>query len=111
MRSRALLLRALPAGLAALGLCGCKERDTFGYVEVRKTVSSSTDTFKVNSVALAELPRKGIAVVRQPVGPAKLEVIRGERTYLLCSFDVGKNRLVTVTLSVSDGQLRCTVQN
>jgi hypothetical protein len=111
MRRPAVLLRALPAALVALGLSGCKERDAFGYVEVRKAVSSSTDTFKVNAVALAELPRKGVAVVRQPVGPAKLEVIRGERTYLLCAFDVGKNRIVTVTLSASEGQLRCTVQN
>ncbi len=110
MRRRSALVWAL-AALSVVGLSGCKERDNFGYVEVRKTVSSSTDTYKVNSVLLAELPRKGVAVVRQPAGPAKLEVTRGERSYLLCTFDVGKNRIVTVTLAVNEGQLRCAVQN
>jgi hypothetical protein len=104
------LVRALVGVVAALALSACNERDNFGYVEVRKAISSTTDTFSLNAVPLTELPRKGVAVIRQPPGPAKLDVTRGERTYTLCSFDVGKNRIVTVTLSLIEGQLRCVIQ-
>ncbi len=110
MRVRLPLVRAVLPGLLALALTACKERDNFGYVEVRKAITSTTDTFSVNAVALTELPRKGVAVIRQPPGPAKLDVTRGERTYTLCTFDVGRNRIVTVTLSLIEGQLRCVIQ-
>jgi hypothetical protein len=52
--------------------------------------------------------RNGTAVLRQKVGTAKLQVDGdGPGAALLCNVVVQKNRITSVTISVSNRQLRC----
>ena len=53
-------------------------------------------------------PRNGVAVLRQPVGTAKLATdTGGGRLAYLCDIVVKKNRITTVTVSVLERPPRC----
>jgi hypothetical protein len=97
--------------LAAL-LAACESGEDAGYAEIKiNYVHPASDIFRLGSVTLDELQRSNSAIVRQPVGSAKLELARRDVVYPLCSFDVKKNRIVTVTISPgSGGTLQCKVQ-
>ena len=100
--------------IAALTLSACQSADDVGYVEI-KTVPVSTsvaqpslylDTLKLDA------PKKGVAVLRQRVGTAKLAIeAAGGHLALLCDIVVKKNRITTVTLSVLERPPRCQCRN
>jgi hypothetical protein len=106
---------AIPAG-AVVGagmLAACQFADDAGYVEIRTVpVSPSVappplylDTVKLDA------PKKGVAVLRQRVGIAKLATEGGGHLAVLCDVVVRKNRVTTVTLSVLDRPPRCQCRN
>jgi hypothetical protein len=95
--------------LLLLGLCACIDRDV-GYVEIRAAAASNLplylDTTKVGAL------RSGTTVLRQQVGHTKLQLERSGQLVALCEFDVRKDRIVTLILSVSafDRVPRCEVR-
>ena len=104
-------MRALALMPLALLLAGCQPVDPVGYVEVKRLFAPGpNDLFRLNGLALADLSRNNSVVIKQKTGPAKLELDRQGNLSPLCSFDVGRNRIVTATLSVVDGRLKCGVQ-
>jgi hypothetical protein len=101
------------AVVAAGTLAACQFTDDVGYVEIR-TVPVSTsvappplylDTIKLDA------PKKGVAVLRQRVGTAKLATEGGGHLAILCDLVVRKNRVTTVTLSVLERPPRCQCRN
>ena len=104
------------AGLIALGLNSCMSEDPVGYVEIKRTFPQTTlhDSYRLNGVEIAGLasaePSAQI-VVRQKVGKVVLELYRGEQMrWQLCTFEVGKNRLVSATIYLQNRDIRCSVQ-
>jgi hypothetical protein len=80
------------------GLMGCT--DNVGYVEI-KTYPGFNVPLYLDAVKL-ELPFKNsTTVVRQPVGRTKLQLERSGQFLPICEFDVRRNRIVTVKLTVS----------
>jgi hypothetical protein len=98
------------ASVVAVALAACQPAADMGYVEL-KTVPASTSasqpTFYLDMVKLDPL-KKGVAVLRQRVGTAKLATDgTGGNPALLCDVVVKKNRITTVTVSVLERPLRC----
>ena len=98
------------AGLAlalALGLAGCNMDDSAGYVEIKALPSSSSLALYLDSVRLDPL-RNGNALLRQKVGLSKLQTDgEGGHLALLCTIDVKKNRITSVTISTASRPPRC----
>lgn len=96
------------APLVALALAGCLPDKGVGYVEI-KVFPALPVALYLNAVKLDAL-KNGTAVLRQDVGPAKLQLERNGQLALLCEFDVKKNRVITVNVSTIDRGARCEVQ-
>ena len=103
----------LRAGVVAAGLslAGCNLPGDTGYVEIRTVPANSRppalflDTVKLDPV------QKGIAVLKQRTGTAKLSVESVGGQVTLCDIAVRKNRITTVTVSVLDRPPRCQCRN
>jgi hypothetical protein len=101
-------MRASAAGrvaalLSPLVLAACD--GGVGYVEI-KTVSAAPALY-LDSVKLEPL-RNGTGVLRQRVGTTRLQVDgEGGQLAPLCNIVVQKNRITTVTVSVSNRLPRC----
>src|SRR5882757_5497821 len=98
------------ATVLAAALAACQPVGDTGYVEL-KTIPASTSvvqpTFYLDTVRLDPV-KKGVAVLRQRVGTAKLAIDgSGGNPALLCEVVVRKNRITTVTVSVLERPLRC----
>lgn len=95
-------MRAFPRPLLGawltLGLAACT--DDVGYVEV-KTFPGFNVPLYLDTVKLEAPFRNGSTVVRQQVGKARLQLERGGQYLPLCEFDVRKNRIVTVRLTIA----------
>ena len=74
--------------------------DNVGYVEI-KTFPGFNVPLYLDSVKLEVPFKNGTAIVSQQVGRTKLQLERGGQLLPLCEFDVRKNRIVTVKLTVS----------
>lgn len=102
------------AGLIAtgLGLAGCNVPGDAGYVEIR-TVPPSPSRAPILYLDADKLApvQKGVAVLKQRPGTAKLsaEAIGGPVT--LCDIVVRKNRITTVTVSLLERPPRCQCRN
>ena len=105
-----LTMRASAAGrvaalLSPLVLAACYGDAGVGYVEI-KTVSAAPVLY-LDTVKLEPL-RNGTGVLRQRVGTTKLQVDgEGGQLAPLCNIVVQKNRITTVTVSVSNRLPRC----
>ena len=101
---------ALVLACASLALAGCGPES--GFVEIkRKAPLQRDDVLIVNKTAVVNLASKDSAVVKQPTGNTILTLKRGERQEKLCEFSVNKNRVTTVTLTVSNALVRCSAQS
>jgi hypothetical protein len=102
--------RAAGAGLLVLALAACRHEEV-GYIEIRTVPVSAAPSLYLDSTKLAPL-KNGVAVLRQQVGTAKLqiEVIGGQRA-LLCDISVKRNRITNVTVSVLERPPRCQCRN
>jgi hypothetical protein len=105
--------RLAGACAAAALLAACEPIGDTGYVEI-KTVPVSAVTspsFYLDTVKLDPI-KKGGAVLRQPVGTAKLATDSGGgHLAYLCDIVVKKNRITTVTISVLERPPRCQCRN
>jgi hypothetical protein len=92
--------------LAALALGACRSGEV-GYVEIKLAPSSSNLGLYLDSAKLAPV-KNGVAVLRQHVGTAKLQIEGGGgQMALLCDIVVRKNRITTVTVSALERPPRC----
>ena len=92
--------------LAGFALTACGDDDA-GYVEIRTVPPGAAlqSTVFLGSAKL-EPPKKGVAIVRQKVGSARLQTeVGGGQLNPLCDVVVRKNRITTVM--VSDRPPRC----
>ena len=99
------------------GVCGrecrvsgspaCNANAGVGYVEIKAVPARSAPPLYLDTTKLEPI-RNGTAVLRQKVGTIKLQVDgEGGQLALLCNIVVRKNRITSVTVSVSSRQLRC----
>jgi hypothetical protein len=99
--------------VGAFGLLvgGCQPGETYGYVQIKRMFSPGpNDTFRLNGMALDDLKRGASVIIKQRSGATRLELDRGGAVATLCAFDVGKNRIVTATINVENGRIKCGVQ-
>ena len=96
--------------LSGLMLAGCNLPGDVGYVEIKTTSAASrTPPTLFLDQAKLEPIKKGVAVLRQRPGTAKLAVDGGSGLAVLCEIVVKKNRITTVT--VLDRPPRCQCAN
>ncbi len=99
-------LAGVAVGLGIL-IAACNELGV-GYVELR-VFPGLTAPLYLNKVRVDAM-RNGVAVLRQEVGRTTLYFERNNNLYPICDFQVLKNRIITVTLSVFDRGPRCDLQ-
>ena len=104
-----LFIRPVGIWVLLFGLSACA--DDVGYVEI-KTFPGFNLSLYLDEVKLETPIKKGITVVRQQVGSTKLQLESAGRFLPLCEFDVKKNRIVTVKLTLSsfDRVPRCELK-
>jgi hypothetical protein len=97
-----LLALVLPV---ALGSCGTDSGT--GYIEIKAVPPSPLLPLYLDAVKLEPL-RNGSALLRHKVGMTKLQT-EGEGGYLavLCTIDVKKNRITSITISALSRPPRC----
>jgi hypothetical protein len=103
----------LRAGVVAAGLAlaGCNLPGDAGYVEIRTVPATSrVPVLYLDTVKLAPV-QKGVAVLKQRAGTAKLFADSMGGQVALCDIAVRKNRITTVTVSVLDRPPRCQCRN
>jgi hypothetical protein len=98
---------ALAGALALLALAGCGREGNTGYLELKTVPSSARVPALYIDADKVDPPRSGTAVLRQPVGTAKLQIDGEGGRVTLCQFVVRKNRITTVTISALDRPPRC----
>jgi hypothetical protein len=100
--------RATACALAALALASCNVGGGEGYVEIKAIPPSASIPLYLDQVKI-ETIRNGNAVLRQKVGIAKLQTDMNGAGHmaLLCTIEVKKNRITSVTVSVMSRQPRC----
>ena len=99
--------RLAPAGLVLIALAGCNIDNSVGYVEIKTVPAAAAAALYLDTVKI-DPPRNGMAVLRQKVGTTRLQT-EGDagNLALLCNVVVQKNRITSVTISVTSRQLRC----
>jgi hypothetical protein len=97
----------LAVPLLALVLASCSADSGAGYIEIKSTPPSLAMPLYLDSVKLDPI-RSGTALLRQKVGVSKLQT-DGDSGHLavLCSIDVRKNRITSVTVSALSRPPRC----
>ncbi len=101
--------RIMGVWLILFGVTGCI--DNAGYVEI-KTFPGFNVPLYLDAVNVGVPFKNGSAVVRQQVGKTTLQLERGGQFLPICDFDVRKNRIVTVKITVSafDRTPRCELK-
>lgn len=93
--------------LLLLGLAACKFDSGAGYVEIKAVPASAAVPLYLDSVKLEPL-RNGNAVLRGKVGMTRLQSdFEGGQLALLCNIEVRRNRITSVTVSVTNRHPRC----
>ena len=88
---------AILCAMPALVTGGCAPEEAFGYVQVVRQFDHADQLlFRLNGQPLEELRRSGSVVIRQKVGPTRLELLISGAVARQCAFELGKNRIVTV---------------
>jgi hypothetical protein len=96
-----------PLVLTLLGLTSCWQ-EAAGYVEIKAFPGFAIPLY-LDTVKLAEM-KNGATVLRQQVGKATLQLERNGHFIPLCEFEVRKNRIITITLSLFDRWPRCEIK-
>jgi hypothetical protein len=112
---RVAALRGFALGLLALVLTACEEdvgevavRVASGYampwlaVGPDKFWASASERFKAKDDGSP-------TILREPPGPTRLRYERSGELVTACSFNVKKNRVVTVTLRAVGRELKCEI--
>jgi hypothetical protein len=104
-------VRAVTGGVAGvlliLGLTSCQRDDSTGYVEIKAIPASAAVPLYLDAVKLEPL-RNGNALLRRKPGTTGLETgLEAGKLSLLCNIEVRKNRITSVTVSVTGVVARC----
>jgi hypothetical protein len=99
--------RIWPVVVLALALASCGIDNGAGYIEIKSAPPFGPVPLYLDSVKL-DPPRNGSALLRHKVGISKLQTDDGGG-YLavLCTIEVRKNRITSVTVSAVTRQPRC----
>ena len=101
------LVRPAAAALMLPALAACNLDGSMGYVEIKAMPANAAVPLYLDTVKLEPL-RNGNAVLRQKVGTAKLQTDGdGGPLSVLCTIEVKKNRITSVTVSLMSRQPRC----
>jgi hypothetical protein len=108
-------LRGLAPGLLALTLAACD--DDVGEVAVRvasgytmPSLAVGPDRYFASDGERFRAKDDGSpTILREPPGPTRLRYERGGELVTACSFNVTKNRVVTVTLRAVGRELKCEI--
>jgi hypothetical protein len=99
--------RLLPGALLAVALTSCGIDNSVGYIEIKSAPLFAAIPLYLDSVKLEPL-RNGSALLRRRTGMSKLQTdADGGYLAVLCSIDVKKNRITSVTISAVGRQPRC----
>jgi hypothetical protein len=104
-------VRAVAGGVAGalliLGLTSCQRDDGTGYVEIKAVPASAAVPLYLDAVKLEPL-RNGNALLRRKPGTTRLETgPEAGKLSLLCNIEVRKNRITSVTVSMTGVAARC----
>jgi hypothetical protein len=100
-------VRIAAGALALLGLAACNIDGGTGYVEIKTVPATTALPLYLDAVKLEPL-RNGNALLQQKAGTAKLQTeLDGGSLSVLCTIEVKKNRITSVTVSVMSRQPRC----
>lgn len=105
------------AGVALLvALAGCFGSEKFGYVHVRRSFAAPSGeyTFKLNNMDLPGLSGAVSdveVVIKQAVGPVKIELQHKTNRWVLCQFELRENRIVLATVTLEDRTVTCNVRD
>jgi len=93
--------------LPALLLASCSGDNGAGYLEIKSTPPSINVPLYLDTVRLDPI-KNGTALLRQKAGLSKLQT-DGDSGHLavLCTIDVRKNRITSVTISALSRPPRC----
>ncbi|MGE3645193.1 MAG: hypothetical protein AB7F96_15195 [Beijerinckiaceae bacterium] len=106
-----LVIGGLAALVPASLLSGCEPAQPYGYVQIKRGIElARNDIYMLGTMALPELHKNSEIVLKQKAGPSGLVLVRGGSTWQLCSFTIGKDRVVTATLSNVRGAIKCEVR-
>lgn len=109
MRAGNVLWAGAAAACVALG--GCNLPGETGYIEIRTVpVTSRVPPLYLDATKLDPV-QKGIAVLKQRTGTARLFADSLGGHVPICDIAVRKNRITTVTISVLDRPPRCQCRN
>jgi len=106
-------ISGLRAGVVTAGLllAGCNLPGDTGFVEIRTVpVNARPPVLYLDSAKLDPV-QKGVAVLKQRTGTAKLFADGFGSHVPLCDIAVRKNRITTVTVSVLERPPRCQCRN
>jgi hypothetical protein len=95
------------AAIGVLSLTACLEEGA-GYVEIKAFPGFAAPLY-LDKVRVGEL-KNGVTVLRQAVGRTSLQLERNGHLLPLCEFEVRKNRIITLSLSLFDRIPRCDVK-
>ncbi len=99
--------RGWAGALLVLGLGSCSGDNAAGYIEIKSTPPSAFIPLYLDAVKLDPI-NNGTALLRQKVGLSKLQIEGdGGNLAILCSIDVKKNRITSVTVSTLSRPPRC----
>jgi hypothetical protein len=90
-----------------LAFAACTE--DVGYVEIKVAPGFVLPPILLGTSRIDPARGEG-AVLREPVGTARLQFERDGRLIPFCEFDVRKDRIVTVAVSAFGRDPRCKVQ-
>ena len=90
-----------------LALAGCLDAGA-GYVEIKAFPGFALPLY-LDTVKLGDV-KNGTAVLRQEVGHSRLQLERNGQFFVLCEFEVKKNRIITLSLTIADRLPRCEVR-
>jgi hypothetical protein len=98
---------AFSTPLLALLLVSCSGDNGAGYIEIKSTPPSINIPLYLDTIKLDPI-KNGTALLRQKVGLSKLQT-DGDSGHLavLCTIDVRKNRITSVTVSALSRPPRC----
>ena len=99
-------LLALAGTALAFALSACN--NDVGYVEIKVAPGFVIPPLRLGTTAI-DTSRGGSAVLRERVGNASLSYERDGRLIAFCTFDVRKDRIVTVSVSALGRDPRCRV--
>ena len=109
-------VRAVETVVFCVSIClvgaGCKrDNHDYGHIEIKSDFRvRGTDAFLYNNTLISADQTGGLNyVATEPVGTGDIVLLRNGQKFRLCSVSVKRDRIVTVSLSGTQGLIHCDV--